>query len=318
LFLHYVAAIDVEERKFYGVLTVILTMATAAMTLNNEISLHDPNEVWTNVISYFQWILAVWLLFRLPSEQPDKGTGRDAGLLADLVNIGSPVMLSAILLALGFAVQARQPSLGLIAIVAAFAAFFVRSTLYLRSFEQAQRSLERARSRLETLSYTDELTGVANRRAFDVALEMEWQQGLRSGAPLSLIFIDVDYFKQLNDTAGHQTGDLVLQKIANALRSALPRSIDVLGRYGGDEFAAILPSTNAAAAATVAERLIHAVQALALPHPATSTGHATISLGIGSCDHAAGAKAADLLAAADSALYEAKAAGRNGWRSLSL
>ena len=155
---------------------------------------------------------------------------------------------------------------------------------------------------------------MSNRRAFDRALEQEWQRSARSGLPLSLFLIDVDYFKQLNDIAGHPAGDACLIRIAGALRAALPRSTDVLGRYGGDEFAAILPNTDASAAQVVAERLCEAVRMLAIDHPATASGHATVSLGIGSCARVAGEHPTRLLAAADSALYKAKAAGRDGWR----
>jgi diguanylate cyclase (GGDEF)-like protein len=254
----------------------------------------------------------------LPDEEPEARSTRSNSLFADIINIGSPVLSSLVLLSLGLAVQPRQPGLGVTAIIIAFATFTVRSVIYLRNFEQAQAALERAQERLEELSYTDALTGVPNRRAFDRALEQVWQHSARSGLPLSLILIDVDYFKQLNDITGHQAGDACLIRIAEALRVSLPRSTDVLGRYGGDEFAAILPGTDALAAKIVAARLCDAIRALAIEHPATASGHATISVGIGSCERVAGEHPTSLLAAADSALYKAKAAGRDGWRSQSL
>jgi diguanylate cyclase (GGDEF)-like protein len=319
LLLHYYAAVDLDERRFYRLFAIILAMTTVAMTINNEITLRHPEQVWTNaLLCYPQFLAQVWLLYRLPEEEPEARSARSSSLFADIINIGSPVVSSLVLLSLGLAVQPRQPGLGVIAIIVAFITFTARTVIYLRNFEQAQAALERAQEQLKELSYTDALTCVSNRRAFDRALEQEWQHSSRSGLPLSLILIDVDFFKQLNDIAGHQAGDACLIRIAGALRAALPRSTDVLGRYGGDEFAAILPSTDAAAAQIVAERLCDAVRMLAIAHPATASGHATVSLGIGSCARVAGKHPTSLLAAADSALYKAKAAGRDGWYAQSL
>ena len=318
LLLHYLAAIDPDEKRFYLFTTIMMATTIATTTLNNEVSLRFPNEIVTNILLYLASLGGLfWFLYLLRDEEPKAGLQRATGMFADVINIGSPVVSSAALLALGLAVQSIQRELGLTAIVAAFLVFATRSTVYLRSFERAQLLLESASERLEELSYTDELTGVANRRAFDQALRAEWQRGSRSGSPLSLILIDIDYFKQLNDSAGHQAGDACLSKIARALRAALPRSIDVLGRYGGDEFAAILPSTDGPSAENVATRLCDMVEALAIPNPATATGYATISLGIGTSTLFE-EDATRLLGLADIALYRAKAAGRNRWRSLSL
>lgn len=319
LLLHYYAAVDLDERRFYRLFAIILAMTTVAMTINNEVTLRYPEQVWTNaLLCYPQFLLQVWLLYRLPEEEPEARAARSNSLFADIINIGSPVVSSLVLLALGLAVQPRQPGLGVTAVIVAFVTFTARSVIYLRNFEQAQAALEHAQEQLKELSNTDALTCVSNRRGFNRALEQEWQHSSRSGLPLSLILIDVDFFKQLNDIAGHQAGDACLIRIAGALRAALPRSTDVLGRYGGDEFAAILPNTDAAAAQIVAERLCEAIRTLAIAHPAAVSGHATISLGIGSCARVAGKHPTSLLATADSALYKAKAAGRDGWYSQSL
>lgn len=314
LLLHYYAAADLDERRFYRLFAIIMVMTTAAMTINNEVTLRHPEQVWTNaLLCYPEFLLQVWLLYKLPDEEPEARLERSGSLFADIINIGSPVVSSLLLLTLGLAVQSRQPELGMISIIVAFLTFTVRSVTYLRNFEQAQAALERAQERLKELSYTDALTRVPNRRAFDRALDQEWQRSSRSGLPLSLLLIDVDFFKQLNDIAGHQIGDACLIRIADALRAALPRSTDMLARYGGDEFAAILPNTDAAAAQIVAERMCEAVRTLAIPHPATPSGYATISIGVGTGTCAAGRHPTGLLAVADSALYKAKAAGRDGW-----
>lgn len=319
LLLHHYAAVDLDERRFYRLFAIILAMSATVMTINNEVTLRHPEQVWTNaLLGYPQFLVQVWLLYRLPDEEPDAPPVRRRNLFADIINIGSPVVSSLVLLSLGLAIQTRQPVLGVMAIVVAFLTFTARTIVYLRNFEQAQAALECAQEQLRELSYTDALTCVSNRRAFDSALEQEWQHSARSNFPLSLMLIDIDFFKQLNDIAGHQAGDNCLIRIAGALRAALPRSTDVLGRYGGDEFAVILSDTDAAAAQIVAERLCEAVRMLGIVHPATASGHATISVGIGSCARVTGKHPTSLLAVADSALYKAKAAGRDGWYSRSL
>lgn len=316
LLLHYYAAVYLDEQRFYRLFAIILSMTTVAMGINNEMTLRYPEQVWTNaLLCYPQFLVQVWLLYRLPDERPEARTARSSSLFADVINIGSPAVSSLVLLALGLAVQPRQHALGVTAIVVAFATFAARSVIYLRNFEQAQAALERAQEQLKELSYTDALTRVPNRRAFDHALEQEWRHSSRTGLPLSILLIDVDFFKQLNDLAGHPAGDTCLIQVAGALRATLPRSTDVLGRYGGDEFAAILPNTDAAATEMIAERLCEAIRALAITHPTATSGHVTISVGIGSTARVTGKHPTSLLAAADAALYKAKAAGRDGWRA---
>jgi hypothetical protein len=220
LLLRYYAAADLDERRFYRLFAIIMAMATAAMTINNEVTLRYPEQVWTNILCYPQFLAQAWLLYRLPDEEPEARSARSGSLAADIINIGSPVLSSLLLLSLGLVVLPRQHGLGVTAIVVAFVTFATRSVIYLRNFEQAQAALERAQEQLRELSYTDALTRVPNRRAFDRALEQEWQHSARSGLPLSLLLIDVDYFKQLNDIAGHQAGDVCLVRIAGALRAS--------------------------------------------------------------------------------------------------
>jgi diguanylate cyclase (GGDEF)-like protein len=160
------------------------------------------------------------------------------------------------------------------------------------------------------------LTGVANRRALEKALLAEWNRSIRSGSPLSFLLIDVDFFKQVNDRRGHQAGDDYLVAISGALCIPLRRSIDVIGRYGGDEFAVVLPSTDSTGAETVAEKMCREVQQLRVENSATATGFATISIGVVTCLTFTDPSA--LLEAADAALYDAKHAGRNCWRSNQL
>lgn len=168
---------------------------------------------------------------------------------------------------------------------------------------------KQAQQELERLSQVDALTGLANRRHFMVLAEQELARAIRYGGALSMFMMDIDHFKVVNDTYGHQTGDLVLQQLGNVCREAL-REIDSVGRIGGEEFAVILPQTDAAQALEVAERLRQAVAdtGLALEHGLPL--HFTLSIGVTTLT-GSGANIDMLLGQADSALYEAKRTGRN-------
>lgn len=181
-----------------------------------------------------------------------------------------------------------------------------------QSFDQMLQALEQADAQLRRQSDLDGLLGIANRRAFDGSLAHEWGRALREAAPLSLLMIDVDYFKNYNDTYGHQAGDRCLQQIAAAMAAALKRPGDLLARYGGEEFAVLLPHTAAAGADEVARELQDAVARLALPH-AASAASAQVTVSIGGATLTPNARIAQdaLVHAADAALYRAKQGGRN-------
>jgi diguanylate cyclase (GGDEF)-like protein len=165
----------------------------------------------------------------------------------------------------------------------------------------------------QELALHDGLTGLANRRHFDLVLADEFQRARRSGRPLSLVMIDIDFFKKLNDQCGHAQGDVVLRTIARALSECMHRPGDMVARYGGEEFVAVLPDTDSNGAANIAETLRQTVQALALPHPGTELHHVvTISAGVATVDPNNKLQTInDVLNRADSRLYAAKAGGRN-------
>ena len=163
---------------------------------------------------------------------------------------------------------------------------------------------------------TDGLTGLANRRAFDVALEKEWKRTLRSGTQMSLLMLDIDCFKQFNDQYGHQFGDDCLRAVATAITGAIRRDIDLVARYGGEEIAAVLASTDAEGALIVAEKVRQAVFALNIPHTGNPEAGGVVSVSIGVATalarHGGTMKMPEsLLMSADHALYKAKHEGRN-------
>jgi diguanylate cyclase (GGDEF)-like protein/PAS domain S-box-containing protein len=135
---------------------------------------------------------------------------------------------------------------------------FLETVLVMRDIHQRKLQEEQ----LSILAQTDGLTGLANRRAFDEALEREWKRTLREGSQMSLLLLDIDHFKQFNDEYGHQIGDDCLRTVAGAIRESVRRSTDVVARYGGEEIAVILPSTDSSIALAIAETVRHSVEAL--------------------------------------------------------
>lgn len=168
---------------------------------------------------------------------------------------------------------------------------------------------------LERLSFLDGLTGLANRRYFDRSYEKAWRSCMRDKAPLTVLMLDVDFFKPYNDHYGHQQGDQALRDIARAISFEAGRPQDLVARYGGEEFIVMLPWVDEAAAAHMAERLLQAVRDLALPHAASSCGDiVTISAGVATTVPRQPEEMGTLISAADRALYQAKRDGRNCWR----
>ncbi|MBD0336603.1 MAG: diguanylate cyclase [Cyanobacteria bacterium Co-bin13] len=178
--------------------------------------------------------------------------------------------------------------------------------------KQAELALKAANLKLETLAHLDSLTGVANRRRFDEHFIGEWLRLTRTRQPLSLILLDVDYFKLYNDYYGHQQGDDCLVRLAQALKLLVHRSSDLVARYGGEEFAIVLPGTGGKGAIAVAQRIQAAIQALAMPHCQSQVKNTvTVSMGIGSTIPDTATAPKILIQQADMALYQAKQQGRN-------
>ena len=180
-----------------------------------------------------------------------------------------------------------------------------------------ERVLKSHSERLSKAAITDALTGAYNRRFFDERFTAEFGRAQRQNIPLSLIMLDVDFFKDYNDRYGHPAGDKALISVVTALKSQLHRPTDVVTRYGGEEFAIILPDSGSEGGQIVAEKLRAAVSGLNIPHGTSSvTDHLTISIGIVSYQPDTSCNATCFLEAADAALYRAKHDGRNCARHL--
>lgn len=184
----------------------------------------------------------------------------------------------------------------------------VRAMLRITTMREALRDAHRL---LTEMSYVDGLTHIPNRRRFDDVMASEWRRAIRQRTPLGVIVCDVDRFKQYNDHYGHQAGDRCLEAVAGALHDSLFRIEDMVARYGGEEFAAVLPGDDVQGAAAVAERMRLSVESLRIPHDEGVAGFVTCSFGVATGIPGSEGAAADLLRAADEALYAAKKAGRN-------
>jgi diguanylate cyclase (GGDEF)-like protein len=181
-----------------------------------------------------------------------------------------------------------------------------------RELLEAKQGLESANQELERLSRIDALTGIANRRCFEEALEQEWSRMKRGDHALSLLLLDLDEFKRYNDSCGHQEGDECLRTVAQALASAVRRSSDLVARYGGEEFAVILPHLGEEGALEMAWTLNRLVSGLAIGHASSRVADiVTVSIGVATVRSKKAQAAKALIAQADAALYRSKAAGRN-------
>lgn len=178
--------------------------------------------------------------------------------------------------------------------------------------KQADEELLRLRIELERLSLTDGLTGISNRRMFDQRLEAEWNDSRRHRKPLSLIILDIDYFKQYNDFYGHVGGDECLKSFASVLKSVARRPRDVVARFGGEEFTLLLPETDEATARKIAEECASAISRLQIPHEKSGISpFVTASIGVETAIADADTSSLHFVEEVDRTLYAAKHNGRN-------
>lgn len=246
-----------------------------------------------------------FLLLAARAISPVRGRGEipASPRLNHIVRAGSPLVLPIAMLVVSALVVRHHLAWGVAGfIIATLGAGGRGILLQVRAYEE--------RDHLNELARIDELTGIANRRQFEEALAREWRRAQRTREPLSLLLIDVDHFKALNDADGHPAGDRILRQVAVALSACVTRSTDLVARYGGEEFAVLLPSIGQAGARTLAERMRETVEALALASPAPP-GCVTVSIGVAGMEDPEHDAGSALIARADRALYAAKAAGRN-------
>jgi diguanylate cyclase (GGDEF)-like protein len=182
----------------------------------------------------------------------------------------------------------------------------------LRARVRTHLTMKRMADQLRSMALVDDLTGIANRRCLFETLENEWRVCQRVSAPLALAMIDIDHFKRVNDSYGHQSGDVCLMAVASALKACLGRPHDLIARYGGEEFICLFPGTDLAGAQSKAEELRQSVQVLGIPNEGASAAPVvTVSIGVAVTIPTTEMTPHQLVESADKQLYEAKRAGRN-------
>ena len=303
---------DGEERRFYQVLCSYLWIYAALAALYNYITISTNEKTGLydllTCLPFALLAIGVVVLFREPDETIQSSRRKPLTLFIDNA---SPIFFTVALFLLAAALVREHFYIGMSGIAVALAVYAIRATLLQSRYMQAEQELQGARDKMEAMSLTDSLTGVANRRSFDRTLEVEWRRAIRRKSPLSLLMIDVDFFKNLNDKYGHPYGDACLIEIAQALQSALPRTADLLARYGGEEFGIILSATDARGADTVAFRMREFVRALHLKNETPIGRFVTISVGVATYEFPHEGTSGGLIKAADEALYQAKRRGRD-------
>jgi diguanylate cyclase (GGDEF)-like protein/PAS domain S-box-containing protein len=188
---------------------------------------------------------------------------------------------------------------------------FINNVREIAERKLAEQQLADAYRAVEAMAITDSLTGLANRRRFDQCLTTEWRRAVRDRKPLSILLIDADLFKSYNDTYGHLRGDSCLKQIAEGALDVVARPGDLVARFGGEEFAIILPNTGSSGALQLAQDICAVVRSRELPHSSNPLGIVTVSVGCATLIPQPGKHAADLIDCADKALYQAKRTGRN-------
>ena len=218
----------------------------------------------------------------------------------------------------GWSGRAFQSSLIVALVVLGICLFGWVFARQVRNSERIEADLRKAQEALELIATHDSLTGLANRRLFERALDIEFGRGARQHSPLSLIMVDIDFFKRYNDTYGHVAGDHCLAQVAQVLKDCCHRKADLAVRYGGEEFAVLLPDTNLSGAMALAEQIRHRVIDRHIVHSGSPTGYLTVSLGCYAFVPSSLDSIEVFIQRADAALYQAKHEGRNRVAVLSL
>ncbi len=321
LFLALVATIRLigtdrhEERYFFLVASAFLWAMTIIQVIRDQLFIHY-NLRWVELLTPLPYLVLIVLasvgaprLVHIWQPSPR---------VSIVMRSGGTAFLSFGLLLLGTAVSRHHFWIGASAALLSVICYSMLNLISLSRGIEVEEALLAAKQKLEELAGLDGLTGIPNRRTLDQRLEFEFQAARRSGQPISLLMIDVDLFKSLNDSKGHLVGDSYLVQVAHALRNTLSRTNDFIARYGGEEFVVLLPTTGDAGAVRVAGRLHTAISDLHLEHPLSPTGRLTVSIGCTTADSLAHHSQNALIDSADRAMYRAKRLGRNRTEFLPL
>lgn len=307
--LRYFAAKGHREGRLFGVLAIYtVAYLFAALYFNHALALEAPRvggyrALWVIEVPFLLLAALGWRCVIPPLARRPR--------LVRIVHSGSPLMLALAVLLIALFLLRNHFYLGVGGVVVALVGYGLRSTLTQARHIASEDALRHDRAALESMAWEDGLTGALNRRGFDHALQREYARALRTGQPLALLMIDIDYFKRINDRYGHLVGDRCLQALAAELHKLRRRSTDLLARYGGEEFALLLPDTDLAGATAVAMQVRETVRGLAIVNADSPFSIVTASVGLAVSAIHGDQVATDLVARADEALYEAKHSGRD-------
>jgi diguanylate cyclase (GGDEF)-like protein len=310
-----------EERRSIGLIFVFL-----CTYLPVELGMDYATARWKlqagnlfDLLWSIPFVLAGWqaLRMQIDSAELESPTRLRRGRL--LVETLCPMLITMGVFALAASVTGQHAVLALLAIFLLLAIQGLQAGVlqlnYLTGRVQLldrEQELRTANATLQQLSLLDPLTGIANRRRFDAALDSAWRRAVRRKQTIALLIIDVDYFKAINDQHGHTYGDECLVRVARVLGKQTGRPDDLLARYGGDEFFLLLPDTDDRGAMVIAERIHAAIRVQApVNYSSSPQGSLTVSIGAGVIGAQSGKDPAELVDVADRALYEAKRLGRN-------
>lgn len=235
--------------------------------------------------------------------------GTVLGAFFSLLMIGMSIVLNAMAGKLSFIVPFSAPFM--VRIVLSYLGVLLFAFIFERTRMSTYNKLKIALKEVKELAIRDGLTGLYNRRYMDVVIKEIMQQFNRSGSAVGFLMVDLDYFKQYNDAYGHQAGDQLLRELSEMFSSMLQRKSDYIFRYGGEEFAFFLTSTDLETTTKFAAKIVENTLALNIPHPSNKTGLVAVSVGVSFIDYDHHKNLDELVETADKALYEAKNSGRN-------
>jgi diguanylate cyclase (GGDEF)-like protein len=311
--LRWMVAQERKERSLFKSLFIHLAVLSAIVFLNDHVFAGDPafGPEYGAIVTAAFALLAYFAL-------APAGTARLRRVnpsFARTVRAASPIMLAGALMIAALVLIRFDYAWGLAGVACAVVGYSARTLLAHRKDAEHHEALRRRQNELQAVAWTDALTGLANRHFLDQSFRRAWRDEMRSGRSLSVLMIDIDHFKLLNDRYGHPAGDACLRAVAQALQTNLVRPEDIVARYGGEEFIALLQGVDMEGAKVVAERLRGAVRDLGIENLGSPVGVLTVSIGVASGVLDGEVFPQHLIEIADKALYDAKMGGRDQVRS---
>jgi diguanylate cyclase (GGDEF)-like protein len=300
-----------QMRRFFKITALFLVLYSSCIALHNHFeSNSDPLllQFLGQALAPVPFMALIVLLHHY-ADAPISGRQGSPFSQRLALSVSPAILLSAIF-ALSFSIYTRHSPLGLTIAALAMLAYLVRTVQTQYWYVESKSQLQEQARELQKLSYTDSTTGIPNRRAFDELLAREWATSQRELHQISVLMVDVDRFKQYNDFYGHTAGDLCLRTVARLLAGSLRRPSDFIGRYGGEEFVILLPTTPQEGAEAVASRMSKTIYDADLLHEQGIGGRITVSIGVASKDNG-DHMAKSVVDRADAYLYYAKSQGRN-------